>query len=522
VEMRSAVLDPLLTATFRAADQAAFAAIEGDVLAEWDREPTIRSRWAIQLTMLMSLGGRFEEAAALLREAIEVAVAEDDFERAFQLQAQLSTLAAILPAVPEVTIDVRPGQIEPDSPTARLAAAMEVRSAVASGTGPEIAAAAKRALANEGSIFAEEPELAAAAIAVMSLITVDEVDAARYAAQRALIIAQERGATPELARAQFLKGFVAWGEGDLIAAEADLRQAIDLVRLAGIFPLVLMYTPPLMEVLIERDELEAAEAALQATGMADAPIPFNSLAGMLGTIRGHLHYERGEYERAMEDMEPALSEDVKAKMGIGPAGTVAPFAVRCLIALGQEERAREVADEISAAARDWGVTSAEAHVARAVAATREPAEAVALLQAAADSMEESPRRLQRAHGLIDLGVALRQAGRRSDARVPLREAFDLGRRCGAARIAKRASAELEATGATVRRYAPIGVESLTPSERRVADMAASGMTNRQVAQSLFVTVKTVEAHLSSAYDKLDISSRRQLPQALREGQDEAS
>jgi DNA-binding NarL/FixJ family response regulator len=119
-------------------------------------------------------------------------------------------------------------------------------------------------------------------------------------------------------------------------------------------------------------------------------------------------------------------------------------------------------------------------------------------------------------------VTLRRAGRRADARAPLREAFDLARRCGAARIAKRAHSELEATGEKVRRYTPIGVESLTPSERRVADLAASGMTNRQIAQTLFVTVKTIEAHLSAAYDKLDIESRRQLHDALGSGAISAS
>jgi DNA-binding NarL/FixJ family response regulator len=521
-ELRRAVLDPLLTASFRAADQTSFAAFEGDVLAEWARDPAIRSRWAIRLTMLMSLGGRFEEASTLLREASEVAVADEDFERAYQLQAQLSTLAAIASSVPDVTIDVRPGQIEPGSPTARLAAAMEVRSAVVKGTGREIADAAKRALGNDGSIFAEEPELAASSIAVMSLVSVDEVDTARYAAERALVIARERGATPELARARFLKGFVAWGSGDLIAAEADMRQAVDLVCLAGIFPLVLMYTPPLMEVLIERDELGTADEALQMTGMADALVPSNSLAGMLGAIRGHLRYERNEFELAMEDFEPLLGERVKEKMGFGPAGSVAPFAVRALIALGEKKRARQIADENMAKAREWGVVSGVAHVSRAVAATRESGEAAGLLQEAVALMKDSPRRLERAHVLVELGTVLRHAGRRTEARGPLREAFDLARRCGAARIAKRANAELEATGEKVRRYTPIGVESLTPSERRVADLAASGMTNRQIAQSLFVTVKTVEAHLSAAYGKLDIGSRRELPLALGQGESRVS
>ena len=66
----------------------------------------------------------------------------------------------------------------------------------------------------------------------------------------------------------------------------------------------------------------------------------------------------------------------------------------------------------------------------------------------------------------------------------------------------------------MRRYTPIGVDSLTPSERRVAEMAASGMTNRQIAQDLFLTVKTIETHLSAAYDKLGIRSRQQLGDAL--------
>jgi predicted ATPase len=210
-DLRTAVLEPLLTASFRAADQAAFAAVEEEVLAEWARDPSLRSRWAIQLTMLMALSGRFEEAASMLVEAVEVAAAESDVERAYQLQAQLSTLAAMVPTLPEVDVGDLGAGIDPDSPTGRLAAAMEVRSAAVGGNAGEVADAAKRALGNDGSIFAEEPELAASSIAVMTLVTADEMEAARHGAERAMAIAQQRGATPELVRARFLKGFVAWG-----------------------------------------------------------------------------------------------------------------------------------------------------------------------------------------------------------------------------------------------------------------------------------------------------------------------
>jgi DNA-binding NarL/FixJ family response regulator len=192
------------------------------------------------------------------------------------------------------------------------------------------------------------------------------------------------------------------------------------------------------------------------------------------------------------------------------------LAARALIALDRRDDAREMADEMLAWAEHWGAPSSISHVLRAVAETRDAVEAVELLERAAEVVDGSPRRLEHALTLLALGTALRRAGRRADARAPLREAFELARRCGAARTARRAGEELQATGETVRRYTPIGVESLTPSERRVAELAASGMTNRQIAQSLFVTVKTVEAHLSAAYHKLDIKSRRQLAGALGE------
>jgi DNA-binding CsgD family transcriptional regulator len=515
-ELRTAVLDPLLTASFRAADQAAFAAVEEEVLAEWARDPSLRSRWAIQLTMLMALSGRFEEAGSMLVEAVEVAAAEGDVERAYQLQAQLSTLAAMVPALPEVEVGGLGASVDPDSPTGRLAAAMEIRSAAVHGTARQVADAAKRALGNDGSIFAEEPELAASSIAVMTLVTADEMEAAQNGADRAMAIAQERGATPELVRARFLKGFVAWGNGDLVTAEADMRQAIDLARMAGIVPLIFMYTGALVEVLVERDELEAAEAELQAIGMADGPIPASPVCGLLNMTRGHLRFERGEFDRGLEDFEALCAEAEVTGMGPGPIASASPFAAIALVAVGRREQARELAEKMLAWAERWGSPSSISHVLRGVAVAQGDEAAIEVLERAVALVEDSPRRLERAHALVELGAALRRQGRRADARGPLREAFELARRCGAARIAKRANAELQATGETVRRYTPIGVESLTPSERRVADLAAAGMANRQIAQSLFVTVKTVEAHLSAAYSKLDIRSRKDLPAALEE------
>src|SRR5204863_9168099 len=107
-----------------------------------------------------------------------------------------------------------------------------------------------------------------------------------------------------------------------------------------------------------------------------------------------------------------------------------------------------------------------------------------------------------------------RSNRRKEARDPLQQGLELARKGGAKPLAERAHTELIATGARPRRLVFSGLEALTPSERRVAAMAAEGMTNREIAQALFVTPGTVEVHLSSAYRKLRIGARSQLPAAL--------
>jgi DNA-binding CsgD family transcriptional regulator len=151
---------------------------------------------------------------------------------------------------------------------------------------------------------------------------------------------------------------------------------------------------------------------------------------------------------------------------------------------------------------------------RAVAIIAGGGDGVDLLREAVLTLEGTPARLEHARALVDLGAALRRLNRRKDAREPLREGTELAQRCGATVLAQRGQAELIATGARPRQTALTGVEALTPSERRVARLAADGLSTPQIAQRLFVTVNTVESHLRHAYLKLDIHSRKQLPHAL--------
>ncbi len=512
-DLRASVLEPLLSAVVRIGDRDAFAAIEEDLFAEMDRDPSLRSRWAVVLTLALALSGRFEDAISLLRDAVAVAEEQGELEHAYILSVQINTLAVILRSSrPEPFRNA--DRIDPNSAAGRLAAVVEMRAAAVGGSSADAAAAAGRALGDHAAIFAEDPEMTAAVGLVLILVAADEMEPARQATRRALEIARERGATAALIRALMLNSVVGWGEGDLVSAEPDMRQAMELARNLESMPLILSIVPLMIEISIERDELETAERELALTGLVDGPMPESPLFTLLLYARGHLRFARGELDLASEDFA-ALSTQPGGwsfdNLYVSHAG---PLAARTLRALGDLKHARELAASMQFLARRWGSPSTGAHALRARAAAHESKGAIGDLEGAAALLDGSPRRLEHAHALLELGEALRREGRRSQAREPLRRAFELARRGGATRIARRAHGELEATGEKIRRYAPIGVESLTPSERRVAELAAGGMTNRQIAQSLFVTLKTVEAHLSATYDKLDISSRRQLSGAL--------
>jgi DNA-binding CsgD family transcriptional regulator/tetratricopeptide (TPR) repeat protein len=513
-DLRAAVLDPLITASFRTMDLATFAAIEPAVLEELEADHSLLGSWAIPLTMAMAMGGRFEEAASLLADAVKEAADEGQIELAFQLEAQLNTLSLIVPSAPRADLSRYADQIEPDSPAARLAAAIEARAAVVAVDRETAADAAKRALGNDGAIFAEEPELIASTMAVLTLISTEDMDSARYAAERALAIGRERGAAVEVARGLYLRGVVAFGFGNLIDAEADVRQAMELARLAEIPPLLVMFGGGYIEILVERDELEKADAELAALGIATGPLPDSPNFSLFRLGRGHLRLERGEMEASLEDFLPLFGEEEELVAGPGPAVMVTPFAAKALVAIGEREKAIELTNRTLSAVRQWGARTGIAHVLRGVAVACDGPKGIEMLKEAVAVSESSPQKLEHVHALLALGEALRRQKRHSEARPLLQKAFKIARQCGAVRLAKRANIELEATGLKVHRYTPIGVESLTPSERRVAELAASGMTNRQIAQSLFVTVKTVEAHLSATYGKLDIGSRRELKGAL--------
>jgi len=515
-DLRAAVLGPLTTAVIRASDRATWAAVEDDVLAELERAPELKPRWATRLSSWLALGGRADAAIALLEAAIEIALADGDVDRAFRLEGQLGTLAQLPVASARRRLRRHAGRIAPDSPAARLDAAFRARWALADGSAAEAAALARRALAGDGRLFREQADLLAPSEVVIVLLLAERFDDARRGLAHAFAHARERNATPELVAAWMLSSAVGCLTGRLGDAEADMRRAGELAALGGLTVAQPVIAMLLALLLTLRGEQEAAERQLTALGAAGA-IPDQPLLNLLLFSRGLLRFDQGRPREAAADLTELMERQrrwVTSSAAIVPVGAV---AVRALVAIGERERARALAAAELASGRRWGTPGALATGLYAVGVATGGAEGLALLREAAAVAERSGMVRQRAVVLSELGAALRRANRRAEARAPLRRALDLARRHGASGLAKAARDELEACGERVRRHTPHGVESLTPSERRVAELAARGLTNRQIAETLFLTVKTIETHLGAVYDKLGIGSRRQLGAALGGG-----
>lgn len=223
---------------------------------------------------------------------------------------------------------------------------------------------------------------------------------------------------------------------------------------------------------------------------------------------------QGQYEAALRSAESA-GRLFAARGGDNPA--LVPWrsgAALCLHSLGEAEQAQAYADEELVMARNWTAPRALGRALRVAGLVHGGEQGLNLLREAVDVLDSSPALLEKAKALIDFGAALRRSNQRQAARDPLLRGRELATRCGASAVAQYADAELRASGARPRRVAVGGVDALTPSERRVADLASQGQSNREIAQTLFITPKTVEIHLSSVYRKLGISSRQRLPALL--------
>ncbi|GLZ29576.1 hypothetical protein Lesp02_17660 [Lentzea sp. NBRC 105346] len=376
----------------------------------------------------------------------------------------------------------------------------------------EVRATAVRALANGAYLddaTGSTDAMVAWVVAVLALVSTDGVDEAGREIDRARLRVRAHGSPVEFAMVSNAAMFLNWRLGNVKFIDAESEGVLEAVRdfdaSQHVVALRATATHFAAYAALERGDVDAAFSVLAAF---DGP-------PMIPTM--WLHEPRALVALAQGDPSRALSEAYRQRDLMAAAGVDPPTipwrepAVRALMLLGED--AVPLAEEQLAIARKWGAAT-EIGVALRLLAYACPDRRLELLTESVSVLSASPARLQLARSLVDLGEALRVARRRSDARDPLHRGIKLASDCGSSVLRARAVEALEALGDRPRRETFVGLESLTASERRVADLAALGRANREIAQELFVTPKTVENHLGRIYTKLGISGRRDLARVL--------
>lgn len=324
--------------------------------------------------------------------------------------------------------------------------------------------------------------------------------------------ARRRGSPMAFATASYCRSYPLFQRGRIVDSLADVQFALE-ARADG-WEMFL----PTAYALLALGHLERGEpdAAADAIALAEDPDIHENLGyAWLLDARGRLHLASGRPTDALRDFL-AAGELLAHKLSM-PSPGIIPWrasAARTAHAIGDADHARTLAEEDLALSRRVGAPGMIGRALHTLGVIEANDDGLRRLQEAADTLARSPAGLEHAHTLVDLGAALRRNGERAASREPLRTGLALAEQGGAGALHERARVELAATGARPRKPLLTGLDSLTPSELRVARMAAEGQTNRQIAQALFVTIKAVEAHLHHSYQKLDIDTRKDLASAL--------
>jgi DNA-binding CsgD family transcriptional regulator len=445
---------------------------------------------------LGELGDRDPALAARLEAELAVA-GMHDARRAARVVAVMERLAARRPS--------------PDPQTAEALAVAHGMAGVLTG---QLTAEAAGSL--DDAVRAAEPAAAnwdTRAALLWTMITAEHFQEVGGALPAMVEAATRGGSARGLIAVYSSLGFCKLRLGALPEADAAARVALRILQ-EGDFTAGLGVAAIAAEVAIEAGQLDEARTLLELI----PPGPAGVLSVLGPAAAGRLSLARGNGQQALTCFQACLAMFGADLWGIeirdvGYLHARSGAALAWLL-LGDRDRARALAEAELADARVCGGRRALGIALRVAGLATGGADGLERLSESAGVLRESPAVLERAKSIAELGAALRRAGQRAAARPLLAEALDLAAGCGARPLASRAHAELAAAGGRPRRERRHGLDALTPSELRVARLAADGQTNRQIAHGLYVTLKTVETHLAHVYAKLGISHRGELPAAL--------
>jgi DNA-binding CsgD family transcriptional regulator len=481
-------------------------------------DPAQQARILLALGRALFSTGEYVRAREALRQGLAQLPSGEDLS--LELSGWSIAVARDNPRLPAVTQERLTSLLEGEAPGRtrheRLLLVHVAYEAVRSGTrrSEQVARLASRGLA-DGALLEDSGSdiMGPYGGACYALLYAGEIEAAIRALGSAIELCQARGSRVAFGRLSRLRGIGHYLRGELAAALADLESA-RTTHSDG-------YEHGLPETLaflalcsLERDDPAGAAALLELPGEPSrwrAQPSFVSYLFAAARVR--------VAEGALEEGLALLLECeslVREANCPNPAVNLPWRSEAALLAvrLDQPERALELAAEELGLARAFGAPHAVGVALRAEGLLRRGSAELDQLAEAELLLDRAGARIELARTLTEHGASLRRAGQRREARELLRRGLDAATRCGALGIARHAREELIAAGAKPRRERISGVESLTASELRVAQLAARGLTNRQIAQDLFITMKTVSAHLGHVYAKLDIADRSELAGVL--------
>jgi DNA-binding CsgD family transcriptional regulator len=371
---------------------------------------------------------------------------------------------------------------------------------------------AERALAG-GRLLADGIDSPALLAAAMALGASGRTEAAESLFGTIAGCARLSDSRPVLAAASGRRGVERYRRGALDLAVTDLESALAVAHGQPWETMVDDSRACLVRVRVERGELMLAERDLHAW-CAGGTLPDTAFGNRLLIERARLRLAQGRVGEATIDLQlvaQRLSAEGESMLfeWRGPAALAHHR-------LGDQEAALALAREDLECAERWGAARQLGSAMTTLGLIEGGAEGIERVRDGGELLSRSPALLEQARALVSLGLLLQQAGERERARPQLLAGTQLARRCGARALAVLAEQAIAAAGHTHgRRASRAGHRALTPSEHRVARLAAGGLSNPDIAKTLYVTRKTVEMHLGNAYRKLHINSRQQLRAALR-------
>ncbi|WP_183091264.1 helix-turn-helix transcriptional regulator [Streptomyces radicis] len=473
-------------------------------------DPAERASIALNLSGALTAHARYEEAMGVLNAAHRE-VGERPGSLVPRLRSEMTKLSQILPPAQEAFT-----RLEGQGPASRSGerARRALAALITGATAAHVLRLCDEALLAGVSVTDEHDGGEAAWCVAMCLLCCGRITEAGSILDNAIHEAEVLRSSQASDDLRALRAYVNLNRGMLSEADTDATATLerttgDLGRLSVGRPFAIL---ALIDLLVLRNQVDTAAEAYQRHA-ASLDMPRRTLFLPLMVARGRLFVAQGDTEAGVADFlrtRELLDEWGARCCALNPA----PRAVHGLADLGRFDEARSMGAAHLATARAFGADHITGVALGAYARTLPAAQAIEALEEAVSMLAAAGTPGLEANELVRLGTRLRDAGYATQARRRFRAADEIADGIGALATSREARRKLASLGVRVRETPRAGMPGLTPREMRVSVLAADGKRNREIANILFVTVKTVEWHLSQVYRKLGIASRDQLPEAL--------